>query len=138
MMSMRVATEGASHDDCPCEGEEDGPSTCPGDDPAKQESRHARRRSVSETGSYVAHARAAATGRTVHHLFSGYSRSASAYRSEHASLNGKRGSRGCSEGGSPYPRLQRKFVLTCPSAKNSCSQPKHGLPAAKNSSSTLA
>ena len=39
MMSMRVATEGASHDDCPCEGEEDGPSTCPGDDPAKQESR---------------------------------------------------------------------------------------------------
>ena len=30
------------------------------------------------------------------------------------------------------------FDLTWPSAKNSCSQPKHGLPAAKNSSSTFA
>jgi hypothetical protein len=41
------------------------------------------------------------------------------YRSEHASLNDRRGSRGCREAGSPYPRLQRKFVLTCPSGKNS-------------------
>ena len=41
------------------------------------------------------------------------------YKIEHASLNGKRGSRGCSALGSPYPRLQRKFDLTCPSGKNS-------------------
>jgi hypothetical protein len=41
------------------------------------------------------------------------------YKIEHASLNGKRGSRGCSVPGSPYPRLQRKFDLTCPSGKNS-------------------
>src|SRR5205085_6413332 len=33
------------------------------------------------------------------------------YKSEHASLNGKRGSLGCSAPGSPYPRLQRKFDL---------------------------
>src|SRR6185436_123160 len=63
---------------------------------------------------------------------------ASCYRSEHASLNDKRGSRGNSVLGSPYPTLQRKFDLTCPSGKNSWSQPKHGFPAAKNSSSTLA
>src|SRR6266404_5379888 len=49
------------------------------------------------------------------------------HRSEHASWNGSRGSRGCSARGSPYPRLQRKFVLTCPSGKNSCSQPKQTL-----------
>ena len=41
------------------------------------------------------------------------------YKIEHASLNGKRGSRGCSALDSPYPRLQRKFDLTCPSGKNS-------------------
>jgi hypothetical protein len=34
------------------------------------------------------------------------------YKREQASLNGKRGSRGSSELGSPYPRLQRKFDLT--------------------------
>src|SRR5882724_8841579 len=39
------------------------------------------------------------------------------YKSEHASLNAKRGSRGNSAPGSPYPRLQRKFALTCPSGK---------------------
>jgi len=44
---------------------------------------------------------------------------ASRYKSEHASLNDKRGSRGNSVLGSPYPRLQRKLDLTCPSGKNS-------------------
>ena len=34
------------------------------------------------------------------------------YKREQASLNGKRGSRGSGEFGSPYPRLQRKFDLT--------------------------
>jgi hypothetical protein len=34
------------------------------------------------------------------------------YKREHASLNGKRGSRGNSELRSPHPRLQRKFDLT--------------------------
>jgi hypothetical protein len=34
------------------------------------------------------------------------------YRTEHASLNGNRGSRGKSVLESPYPRLQRKFDLT--------------------------
>ena len=60
------------------------------------------------------------------------------YSSEHVSVNVSRERRGRSAPGSPYPRLQRKFVLTCPSGKNSWSQPKQGLPAAKNSSSTLA
>ena len=41
------------------------------------------------------------------------------HSSEHASLNDKRGSRGCSDAGSPYPRLQMKFDLTWPSGKNS-------------------
>lgn len=36
----------------------------------------------------------------------------SAYKREHASAKGKRGSRGSGELGSPYPRLQRKFDLT--------------------------
>src|SRR6266852_1779993 len=38
----------------------------------------------------------------------------------------------------PVPKVAEEIRLDVPSGKNSCSQPKQGLPAAKNSSSTLA